>query len=76
MWWESTRKYLQVMTSSTPQRFKIIYFLMGPWDPEVMILMGPRTLRMGPITDVFNQWKFSDASHGRIQTTARWQAII
>ena len=34
-------------------RFKIIYFLMGPWDPQVMIIMGPRALEMGPIIDVF-----------------------
>ena len=35
-------------------RFKIIYLLkMGPWDPQVMILMGPRVLRIGSIMDVF-----------------------
>ena len=42
----------------TPQRFKIIYFLLGPWDPRAMILMGPRALGMGPIIDVFMHWKF------------------
>ena len=26
---------------------------MGPWDLQAMILMGPRTLRMGPIIDAF-----------------------
>ena len=26
--------------------------------PQAMILMGPRTLGMGPITDVFIHWKF------------------
>ena len=30
------------------QRFKVIYFFMGPWDPQDMIHMGPRALRMGP----------------------------
>ena len=35
------------------QRFKIIYFLMGPRGPQAMILIGLRTLRMGPILDVF-----------------------
>ena len=24
---------------------------MGPWDLRAMILMGPRALEMGPITD-------------------------
>ena len=40
------------------QRFKIIYFLMGPWDPRAMILTGLRTLGMGPIIDVFIHCKF------------------
>ena len=40
------------------QRFKIIYFLMAPWDPQTMILMGPRELGMGPIIDVFSRQKF------------------
>ena len=35
------------------QRFKIIDFLMGPWDEWAMILMGPRALGMGPIIDIF-----------------------
>ena len=35
------------------QRFKIIDFLMGLWDPCAMILMGPRALGMGPIIDIF-----------------------
>ena len=30
------------------QRFKIIYFFMGPWGPQAMIVMGPRTLGMVP----------------------------
>ena len=46
------------------QRFKIIYFLMGPWDPQTMILMGPRALWIGPIIDVFINWKFLDVSLG------------
>ena len=33
-------------------------FLMGPWDPQDMIVMSPRALRMGPITVVFINWKF------------------
>ena len=45
------------------QGFKIIYCLMGPCDPQAMILMGPRALEMGPIIDVFN-WKFRYASPG------------
>ena len=40
------------------QRFKIIYFLMGSWDPWAMILMGPRALGIGPIIDVYINWKF------------------
>ena len=40
------------------QRFKIIYFLMGPWDPQTMILMGPRAVGMGPTIDVCICWKF------------------
>ena len=40
------------------QRFKIIYFFMGPWDPQTMILMSPRALGMGPIIDVRIRWKF------------------
>ena len=39
------------------QRFKNIYFFMGPWDPQAMIRMGPRVLGMGPIIDVFIHWK-------------------
>ena len=35
------------------QRFKIIFFLMGPSDPQAMILMGSRALGMGPIIDHF-----------------------
>ena len=31
------------------QRFKIIYFRMGPWDPQAKILMGPRALGMSLI---------------------------
>ena len=42
------------------QRFKMVDFLMGPWDPWAMILMGPRALGMGPIVDVFIKWKFQD----------------
>ena len=38
---------------------------MGTRDLQAMILMGPRALRMGPITDVFINWKFKDASPGR-----------
>ena len=30
------------------QRFKIIYFLMGAWDPWAVILMGPRGLKWVP----------------------------
>ena len=42
-----------------PQRFKIIYFLMGPGDhPQTMILVGLRALGMGPIIDVCARWKF------------------
>ena len=37
---------------SKKQRFKIIDFLMGPWDPLAMILIGPRTLGMSPIIDL------------------------
>ena len=38
------------------QRFKVIYFIMGPpWDPQTMLLMGPRRVVMGPIIDVFYQ---------------------
>ena len=40
------------------QRFKIIYIIIGPLDPQTMILMGPRALGMGPIIDVFICWKF------------------
>ena len=40
------------------QRFKIIYFLMGPGDPHTMILIGLRALGMGPIGDVFIRGKF------------------
>ena len=40
------------------QKFKIIYFLMGPGDPQTMILMGLRALGMGPIIDVCVPWKF------------------
>ena len=40
------------------QRFKIIDFLMGPWDPPAMIHMGHGTLGMGPIIDVFINGKF------------------
>ena len=32
---------------------KIIYFLVGPWDPWALILMGARALRMCPIIVVF-----------------------
>ena len=32
------------------QIFKIMYFLTGPWDPQVMILIGPGALGMGSIT--------------------------
>ena len=39
-------------------RFKIIHFLMGPWDPWAMIHMRPKALGMGPITDVFIHGKF------------------
>ena len=46
------------------QGCKIIYFLMGPWDPWAMILMGPRALGMGPIIDVFINWKYYDALPG------------
>ena len=35
------------------QRFKIMYFLMGPEDPRAMILMGFRALRMGPLNPLF-----------------------
>ena len=45
--------FFQVM-----QRFKIIYFLMGHWDPWAMILMGHRAMGMGPIIDVYINWKF------------------
>ena len=38
------------------QKLKIIYFLMGPFDPRAMILMDPNALGMGPIIDVLNQW--------------------
>ena len=38
--------------------FKIIYFVMGIWDPRAMILMGPRALEKGPIIDVSIHWKF------------------
>ena len=38
----------QILESAPFQKFKIIHLLMGPWDPRVMIFMGPRTLRMGP----------------------------
>ena len=40
------------------QRFKIIHFLMGPWDPQTMILMGPSTGSTGHIIDVCIRWKF------------------
>ena len=40
------------------QGFKIIYFLMGPWDPRAMILTGLRTQGMGPIIDIFIHCKF------------------
>ena len=40
------------------QRFEIIYFLMGPWDPQSLIHMGPRALGMGPIIDVSFMGKF------------------
>ena len=40
------------------QRFKIIYFLMGLWDPQTMILMGPRALGMGPTTEICIRWNF------------------
>ena len=33
------------------QRFKIIYFSMGPWDAVAMILTEPWALGMGPISD-------------------------
>ena len=33
------------------QRFKIIYFSMGPWDVVAMILTEPWALGMGHITD-------------------------
>ena len=43
----------QALSYSLPQRFKIIYIVMGPWDPLwAMILMGPRALEMGAIVDV------------------------
>ena len=38
-------------------RFKIVYFLMGPWDPHAIILTNARVLGMGPIIDVFYQLK-------------------
>ena len=40
------------MNSILIQRFKIIYFLMGPWDPWAMILVCPRALGMGPTIDL------------------------
>ena len=36
-----------------------------PWDPQTMILIGPRTLGMGPLINVFIHWKFYYASQGR-----------
>ena len=47
------------------QRFKIIDFLLGPWDPWSMILMVQRALVMGAIIDVFITWKFWDVSPKR-----------
>ena len=40
------------------QRFKIIYSIVGSWDPLAMIFMSPRALGMSPIIDVFIHWKF------------------
>ena len=39
---------------------------MGPWDLRVMTLMGPRTLWMDPIIDVFIHWKVKDVSPGHM----------
>ena len=39
--------------SDIKQRFKIIYFLMGPWNLQAMMPMGLRALRMGPMIDAF-----------------------
>ena len=40
------------------QGLNIIYHVLGPWDLQAMILMGPGALRLGPIIDVCNHWKF------------------
>ena len=47
-WWH----YILTFCCPDKWRSKIIYFLMGPWDPWAMIAMGPRALDMGPIIDV------------------------
>ena len=36
------------------ERFKIIYFFVGHWDPWAMILMGPRALGMSPVIDFYS----------------------
>ena len=36
---------------------KLLTFLMGPWDPWTMIIMGHRALGMGSIFDIFIHWK-------------------
>ena len=51
-------RHLYIESGPRRQRFRIIDFLMGPWQPWAMILMGPRALGMGPIIDIFIHWKF------------------
>ena len=38
--------------NKSAQRIKNIYFQIGLWDPQAMILMGPTALEMGPMIDV------------------------
>ena len=52
------KKHIKAPRHRPLQRFKIIYFLMGPWYPQTMTLMGPGALRMDPTIDDFIRWKF------------------
>ena len=51
------------------QRFKIIYLIMGPWNPWTMTLMGPKSLEMS------NHWWWSLAilrCVPRMQVVSSW----